>query len=107
MAAKARTIIQEQRATATLDAECARFSGLSEVYRGLEWRISRDPKAGYCIPGSDPATYVIRSKEWVNTPSLVLLYRFTDDEVTILAARIHPLQAKAAAREESEESAAS
>lgn len=86
----ARTVILEKPAEEALDAGIAQFPGLDEVYQALEWRICRDPEAGRLIKVGLASAYVIRSKEWIKTPSLVLMYRYTEVSVTILRARVRP-----------------
>ena len=86
-----RTIILDKRAEASLDDGVLKHPGLSEVYRALEWRLARDAESGGLrIPRVDPPTYVMRAHEWVNTPSLVVLYRFDADTVTVLRMRVRP-----------------
>lgn len=98
----ARTVILEKKAAAAIDVAVRIYPDLDKIYRALEYRIARNPHAGHCIPRSNPPTHIIRSKEWRGTPSLVLLYRFTNDEVTVLSARVRPLEARAETTDDSE-----
>lgn len=86
-----REFILDEAARTALDAACLEHSALDDVLRGLEWRVLRDPGAGYQLPGIEPPTYIIRSKVWVTTPSLVLVYQFNEDCVTVIRARVLPL----------------
>lgn len=83
-----RTVILDPGAQAALDAAIKAHPELEAVYEGLEWRVCRSPKTGYPVKGSTPPAYLIRSKEWLAPVSLVLLYSFTDDEVTVKAVRL-------------------
>jgi hypothetical protein len=83
-----RTVILEDSARVVLDAAIHKYPELEAVYEGLEWRVSRTPQTGYAVKGTSPQAYLLRSKEWLAPVSLVLLYTFTDDDVTVKAVRL-------------------
>ena len=85
----ARTVILEDAAREYLDEEERKYPRLSEVYRALEWRIARQPEAGYRIPNYTPARYLVKSL--YRQPCaciLTLMYRFTESEVNIEFVRV-------------------
>lgn len=84
-----RTLVESAQAEAELDRLRKAFSRFDEFWLGWSWRLARGPDRGAVqIPGSDPPAYVIRTFEFsVDVPEISLLYRFTADEVEIIAIR--------------------
>jgi len=83
-----RTVVLEKRAEVALDALFAEYTEIEAVYDGIVWRLCRNPESGgmriHQTNGQD--YFIVRVEGWVKTPSLVLLYRFTDSEVVVLGA---------------------
>ncbi len=87
--AYARTIIEQPEVSAILDSEIKAFPRLKELFDGLKWRLSRQPEAGYAVSGTSPPVFVVRSQLWPGFPGrLILEYRSTENEVTIIKAKL-------------------
>ena len=78
-----RTVVMSHEAQNVLDSEATIHPRLAEIYRGLEWRLCRDPKSGY---KKDADNWIIRvnGDAAARVPTIVLLYRFDENEVEIL-----------------------
>jgi hypothetical protein len=87
----ARTLVEEADASDALDDLRKDYKRFEELWMGWSWRLARDPLAdAYRIPEVEPPTYLIKSGDLshYDMPSAVtILYRFTDEDVTILAVR--------------------
>ena len=81
----ARSVTIEEAAREELDEQIRRFTRIEDIYRGLEWRIARNPEAGAIIPRSDPAQFIVKSRPFFFPVPLILTmaYHLTDDLVTI------------------------
>jgi hypothetical protein len=81
-----RTIILNLSAAATLDDATANhtFSRVQDAWQGVEWRLCRRPtdgihrRLGYHV-------YKQSGIRELNVPTIVALYTFNDDTVTIAA----------------------
>lgn len=89
----------ETSATAAFDAAIQKFPRLEDVQMALEWRLSRDPKAGEHVPDVVPPCYVIHTEALPGTPEIVAVYRFDASEVNILAIKALALVDEDAAEE--------
>lgn len=86
-----RSVVLEKRASDALDAAVKQYPALTEVYRGLEWRLSRNPSAGaFRLQKVHPSTYLMAIEPWIGAPSLIVVYRFTRDEVNVLSVDLMP-----------------
>ena len=84
-----RTIVLSPCAQDELDAAVLQHKRFDDVYRGLEWRITRDFGAGKLIPRSSPDAYIIKSRPVGELPCLMFIYRLkSQDEIEIVSARI-------------------
>jgi hypothetical protein len=83
----ARTIIEDQRVENALAKLKRKHSRIEDVFDGLKWVLSRHPERGVKIPGHNPDVFLIKTLEYdiSGVPTLVVLYRFDADTVTIEA----------------------
>lgn len=79
-----REVILSHEAQDVLDRESQLHLRLTEVYRGLEWRLSRNPSSGY---QKDAANWIVRldGNLAAKIPGVVVLYQFNENQVAILA----------------------
>ena len=62
---------------------------LSEIFDGIKWRLSRAPEEGYPMPGTSPQAYLFKIDPIEESlPLVAALYKYDDNEVTIMAIRI-------------------
>ena len=86
----ARTVIEENSVSEEIDKFIEKYPRLKEMWEGWTWRLSRGPERdGVQIPGTD--AYVVRTPYFnaFQLPiSLGILYKYNDDEVTIVGLRV-------------------
>lgn len=81
-----REIVLEPAAQAALDAAVEAAPGVGEVWRGLEWRLSRNPSAGRGIHRIHSTNlHVLHTLPWPGggAPEMVILYTFDQDSVSV------------------------
>lgn len=87
--AEAREIVEEHSVSASIQVIEA-DQRLSEVYRGLQWRLARGPEqTGQAVPGTNPPVRVVVSNPTPGFPDvLVLLFTYTEEKVHIFDMQI-------------------
>lgn len=85
-----RTIIEEVSVQALIDKAAGKYPRIGEIFRGLTWRMSREPESGHVVPRYNPSVSLIKIDPDINLqlPGITALYTYNDDEVNILAVRI-------------------
>ena len=85
-----RSIRQEHRVSDKLDQATYQSGRLDEVYRSIEWLLSRQPERGVRVPNTNPVRYLIKVDPVASAGSkgLLLLYTFDDSYVDILDIKI-------------------
>lgn len=88
--AYARTVILEPAAQAYLEEQERKDPMLNNVLRALEWRLARQPEIGYRVPGYNPPRFLVKSRPYrLPFPRFLrLLYRYTENEVTVEFAQV-------------------
>ncbi|SRR6266566_4548268 len=82
--AVARTVVESAAVSQAIDAEVQKHSGLEDLYRGIQWRICREPEIGYPVPGTNPPLSVVRAFGWAKYPGeVVVAYSHDDNEVVL------------------------
>lgn len=84
MASFARTVVESRIAEKVIDSEIKQRPRLSDIYEAIKWRLARGPDVGYCVPRSNPSTYVVHSFHWHIGVAVVIAYLFDNDQVEIL-----------------------
>lgn len=79
-----RGIVQDREVTQDIEASKKAYRMVDEAIRGIEWTLSHDPQAG--THRSGPYwVYAQNGFRVHRIPEIVVLYSFTDDEVTLHA----------------------
>jgi hypothetical protein len=81
-----RDVVEEPSFTDECDLLRSIYPGLDDVYAHFIWVLSNDPLEG--IPLSEyphSGIRVYKTTPTHDTPAFRVLYRFTDDQVTLLA----------------------
>ena len=88
--AYARTVILESQVEEYLEKEQKRDPYLKNIVLALEWRIARQPEAGYRVPRFDPPRYIAKSKFYRQPLPrfLRLMYQYDDDKVIVEFAKV-------------------
>lgn len=81
-----RDIVEELEVSVAVNAACIRFERAEDAWESLKFVLAHDPTVG--TPETESGT--IRSLEWhgarsAKLPSVVVLYRIDEPQVTILA----------------------
>jgi predicted membrane-bound dolichyl-phosphate-mannose-protein mannosyltransferase len=79
-----RGIVQEREVTQDIEAAKKSFRLVDEAICGIEWTLSRDPQAGTHRSGLF-WVYAQNGFKVHRIPEIVVLYSFTDDQVTLHA----------------------
>ncbi len=88
-----RTIREEKRVEQRIDEVRGKLPRVEEIYEGWKWRLARAPELGYRMSGVTPDTYLALSvPEAPDHPSLLFIYRFDDQYVTIIDLVITPAE---------------
>jgi hypothetical protein len=90
--AKARSVTEEKRVSVEIDNATAKYPRFVDVWDSWKWRLSRAPQTdAVCIRETDN-TMMIKSDPTLShygVPIITILYKFTDNEVNILAIKIN------------------
>jgi hypothetical protein len=87
-----RTIIEQRTAQQELDAKRKVYSRLDELWRGLGWRICREPEKGWVIKHKGSVYYsrIIDPEVYPALPGIFVVYTFDENTVNVLFVRIDP-----------------
>jgi hypothetical protein len=79
-----RTIRHEARAAEAHDLACEKWERADEVWKAMEWTLSRDPTAGRAITESgNVRSYVIQGARSAGWPTLTVIYQIEGDDLVI------------------------
>ncbi len=79
-----RTVIQDREVTQDITTAKASYSMVDDVVSGVEWTLAHDPQAGVHHKG-EYWVYAQAGFKIHRIPEIVVLYSFTDNEVTLHA----------------------
>ncbi len=82
----ARTVVEAAGITSLIDASIVKYPKFEDLWDAMKWILSRDPTCGYQIDKSD--YFLIKSdpnNSHYGAPSIRVLYKFSNDDVSILA----------------------
>ena len=85
----AREIVEEPDAQRVIDNEIRDNPRLSDFWEGFKWFLARGPEMGVRVLNTNPQSYVIHFYHW-HIAAIVATYRYSDNQVEILALRILP-----------------
>lgn len=80
MVFQARTVVEEDDVSAFIEKHRGNWSRITDVFDGIKWGLARAPEKGYQLND----VWLFKSYPW-DGQSLVVLYEFDDDTVTIKA----------------------
>ncbi len=80
-----RTIVEELPAQHAAELFAAEFPRFDEAWEALKWLLCRKPGVGYSrdIDGQEFYLYVSAADELAKTPTIWVVYSYSDHEVTI------------------------
>lgn len=79
-----------------LEEYCAKYPRARDVYRGIVWRLEREPDVGALLNLRDPSstcdgeTRMVKSKMTPFLPTLTMIYRHEGDRVRIIRLHVSP-----------------
>jgi hypothetical protein len=81
-----REVIEEPNFSEEFDVLRSTYAHLDAIFADLTWTLSTDPYAGVNVQGYlHPNIRLFLTTPIHNTPSFQILYRYTDDQVVLLA----------------------
>lgn len=82
-----RTVLEQESVVRNVTRAKAEFKRIDEAYAGLQWRLSRDPHAGYEF---EPGFYVYKQVGLpsVGVPTLTVIYQFDEQTIEFRGIRI-------------------
>jgi hypothetical protein len=85
-----RSIRLEHKVSDIIDQAEKADGRISEVYRGIEWLISRNPEMGIPVPRTNPQLYLFKIDpvESANSKGILLLYSYNDSYVNVIDIKI-------------------
>ena len=81
-----RTVVCDKRFNAARDRITPDIERWDEVFRGVEWALSRAPELGQAT--SAPGIHALATDDWPDVLATVVYYRFDGGEVTLLDIRL-------------------
>ena len=83
----ARTIVEEDVVSATIDEETSKYRRLNEIFEGLKWRLARKPEDGYPISEDK---MMIKTYSWSidGAAAITAIYSYDDESVVVEAVRV-------------------
>lgn len=90
---RTRSIVPDHSAQQKIDEASASIRRFDEVWRGLEWLLARSPEArAHKIVDGRQYWLMVRSGDSLaGTPTVAVVYSFTDDEVFVHGVNVLPV----------------
>ena len=91
---RTRTVVEDHSVTLIVDDACQRYEWMEDVFKGVTWRLARQPELGREVPHQEHSErfFLFKQDPWpeLGMPGILVLYTYSETEVHLLDAKVLP-----------------